>query len=230
MPQLKRWVVVVVAAAHEGKGIGGRLMREMFDRVDPGVEQYVSVIDELDERSRAVVEHLGFEVYEHGIALHFDLADLPAPRDVEGVTFEWCPDLDPPDGDALHAMLDVAETSPERASGLFLDAVTIRSFVGPGEQSVGWIARADGAPIALGHGSVDGEAFGITYLCVHPGHRGRGVALALKERMHASAAELGAKHLFTTNEEANAPIRRLNARLGYQRAYGDLRVRRAVDA
>jgi GNAT superfamily N-acetyltransferase len=228
MPPLNRWVMVVVAAGHEDRGLGGRLAREMFEHVDPEAKAYVSLVDDEDERSRDVAEHLGFEVYEHGIALSFGLTELPRPREVDGVEFEWSPDLDPPDTDALHAMLDLAETNPERATGLFLDAATLRSFVGPGEQPVGWIARVDGEPIALAHGSVHGEDFGITYLCVHPDHRGRGVALGLKERLHASAAELGARRLFTTNEAANAAIRGLNERLGYERVFGELRLRRAV--
>jgi GNAT superfamily N-acetyltransferase len=230
MPPANRWSMVVVAEPHEGRGIGGRLLRELLTDVDPTAERLRSVVGDDDERSLAVAEHWGYAAYEHGICSRLDFHDLPEPREIEGVTFEWSPELHVEDPDALLAMLDVAETNPERASGLFLTPETLRSFITPVETAVAWVARADGRPIGLGHGAVDGEDFGITYLCVDPAQRGRGVALALKERLHASAAALGATHLFTTNEEANTQIRTLNAKLGYQRIFGDYRISRPVDS
>lgn len=228
MPSANRSSMVVVAAAHEGRGIGGRLLRGLLTHVDPTAAALRSFVSDDDPRSLAVVEHWGCAVYEHGICSRLDFHDLPEPRGIEGVTFEWSPELEVDDPDALLAMLDVAQTNPERASGMLLTTEMLRGFVTPVETPVAWVARADGHPIGLGHGAVDGDDFGITFLCVDPAHRGLGVALGLKERLHASAARLGATHLFTTNEEGNLAIRTLNAKLGYQRIFGDYRVTRPV--
>jgi GNAT superfamily N-acetyltransferase len=55
--------------------------------------------------------------------------------------------------------------------------------------------------------------------------RGRGVAGALKRAQIAWAKEEGFERLMTQNEVRNAPIRRLNARLGYRPAPGYVMMR-----
>jgi GNAT superfamily N-acetyltransferase len=47
--------------------------------------------------------------------------------------------------------------------------------------------------------------------------RGRGVALALKQAQIAAARDAGWKYLRTLNDLGNAPMRRVNETLGYQR-------------
>ena len=47
--------------------------------------------------------------------------------------------------------------------------------------------------------------------------RGRGVALALKQAQIAAARDAGLKTLRTTNDLGNAPMRRVNEKLGYER-------------
>jgi GNAT superfamily N-acetyltransferase len=49
--------------------------------------------------------------------------------------------------------------------------------------------------------------------------RGRGVALALKQAQIAAAKEAGLKVLRTTNDLGNAPMRRVNEKLGYERKF-----------
>jgi L-amino acid N-acyltransferase YncA len=49
--------------------------------------------------------------------------------------------------------------------------------------------------------------------------RGRGVALALKQAQIAAAKEAGWKFLRTMNDLGNAPMRRVNEKLGYERRY-----------
>jgi GNAT superfamily N-acetyltransferase len=46
--------------------------------------------------------------------------------------------------------------------------------------------------------------------------RGRGIATALKSQSLARAAELGVTIVITDNEELNAPMLAVNAKLGYQ--------------
>jgi hypothetical protein len=50
--------------------------------------------------------------------------------------------------------------------------------------------------------------------------RGRGIALALKEAQIAGAKAAGWKRLRTQNDLANAPMRRVNEKLGYERIGG----------
>jgi L-amino acid N-acyltransferase YncA len=47
--------------------------------------------------------------------------------------------------------------------------------------------------------------------------RGRGIALALKQAQIAGAKEAGWRYLRTQNDLANAPMRRVNEKLGYER-------------
>jgi L-amino acid N-acyltransferase YncA len=49
--------------------------------------------------------------------------------------------------------------------------------------------------------------------------RGRGIALALKQAQIAAAKEAGLKVLRTTNDLGNAPMRRVNEKLGYERKF-----------
>jgi GNAT superfamily N-acetyltransferase len=49
--------------------------------------------------------------------------------------------------------------------------------------------------------------------------RGRGIALALKQAQIAAAQRAGLRYLRTQNDLGNAPMRRVNERLGYERRY-----------
>jgi RimJ/RimL family protein N-acetyltransferase len=49
--------------------------------------------------------------------------------------------------------------------------------------------------------------------------RGRGIALALKQAQIAAARDAGIRYLRTQNDLANAPMRRVNEKLGYRKRY-----------
>ena len=85
-----------------------------------------------------------------------------------------------------------------------------------------------GDPVGLVHGYTNGEQLLISLLCVDPAFRGRGIALGLKERLHRTGRRLGATHVLTGNEDTNTPVRTLNARLGYRRLHGEVRVQRPL--
>ena len=119
---------------------------------------------------------MGYQPYELCHVSRFDLQDLPAPRVLSGVVFEPCPGLRFPDEGAVTAMLDRAETNPERAHGIFVNLPMLRSFAAPGEP-VGFLARVAGDPVGLVHGYTNGEQLLISLLCVDPAFRGRGVPL-----------------------------------------------------
>jgi hypothetical protein len=50
----------------------------------------------------------------------------------------------------------------------------------------------------------------------------------MKQHLHLDARAAGATWLITTNEERNVAIRSLNARLGYQPMYGEVRLERPI--
>ena len=79
-----------------------------------------------------------------------------------------------------------------------------------GEEVVGFAKLSLTAPTAAGHAMT----------AVKRAWRGRGIAGALKETEINWALANGYTELHTSNEERNAPINRLNARLGYRPGIG----------
>jgi GNAT superfamily N-acetyltransferase len=79
-----------------------------------------------------------------------------------------------------------------------------------GEEVVGLAKLSLTAPTAAGHSMTE----------VRRAWRGRGIAGALKATEINWALAHGYTELHTSNEERNAPIQRLNARLGYRPGIG----------
>jgi GNAT superfamily N-acetyltransferase len=79
-----------------------------------------------------------------------------------------------------------------------------------GEEVVGFAKLSLTAPTAAGH----------SMTAVKRAWRGRGIARALKAAEINWALANGYTELHTSNEERNAPINRLNARLGYRTGIG----------
>lgn len=79
-----------------------------------------------------------------------------------------------------------------------------------GEEVVGYAKLSLTAPAAAGHAMT----------AVRRAWRGRGIARALKAAEINWALANGYTELHTSNEERNAPIKRLNARLGYRPGIG----------
>jgi mycothiol synthase len=119
---------------------------------------------------------------------------------------------------------------------------------GPEPQTSGpferWIAGNLEGPCALPAGSfvalVDGEVVGHAGLAALPARphsaenlftgvrrawRGRGIAIALKQAQIAWARDAGYEWIQTTNDEPNAAMRAVNAKLGYEPVMGSIIVR-----
>ncbi len=195
LPPGRRGMRVFVRRDAEGHGLGGRIHADLRAAVDPGAEQ-------------------------HSVTSRADLTALEEPATPSGVTVEPCPLLRFGDADAVERMLAVSQTNPEAAHGLVMTLATLAGFVFPREVPVGALTRVDGRPAAISHGGLAEGILHLTYTGVDPAHRGRGLARVTKEHVHWYAAQQGATHSHTDNEEHNAGIRRVNERLGYQPAYG----------
>ena len=161
-----------------------------------------------------------------GVADSPDRADPPLALDPRTVTRRCPPDgeLVPSRGPgrpapALRLDLEVSETSRTRST------TASRSRTG----GTFWRSPpidADASLVAL----VGGELAGLTMirvdgpsgraqndLCgVRRTHRGKGLAVLLKSQSLRRAAELGATIALTDNDETNAPMLAVNARLGYR--------------
>lgn len=218
---------VIVSAEDEGRGLGGRLHSRIRRDLPNQVSVLRGMVFDTDRRALDVVGHWGYQQYELCHVSRLDLADVPPQPTAPDLAFEACPDLRFADEDAVLAMLDLAETNPERAHGLFVTPAMMRSFA-HGGTPVGFLARIGGVPVGLVHGSVSGDRMLISYLCVDPSFRGRGIALSLKTRLHDEGRRLGATHVITGNEHANVAVRGLNTRLGYRRLHGEVRVQQQL--
>ena len=85
-----------------------------------------------------------------------------------------------------------------------------------------WIALRDDLPLAMSYlkfPPVRGRIW-TGYTCTDPGHRGRGIARAVKLQTLAQAFELGVPMVFTDNDSENAPMLHINETLGYRRRPG----------
>lgn len=207
---------VIVAAEHEGTGIGTALFAALRDRLPPGTRVLRTSAYDDDPRSLAVARHWGFQVRTHSINARLPLTDLPEPAPPPDVTLESSGTLTFDDEPAVDAMLVRSQTNPEaRAGGRFDGTAVLRSMVAPQETVVGVLARVDGAPAAIVYGGILDGLLYVVYTGVDPAHRGRGLARLAKQRAHLDARAAGATAAYTNNEERNAGIRRVNAELGY---------------
>jgi len=78
------------------------------------------------------------------------------------------------------------------------------------------VAMRDGRVVGVSITIIDPEGVAYTaYTGVDRAERGKGLALAMKLTILARLKERGVKLFGTTNDEANAPMRGINAKLGY---------------
>jgi len=221
------WGFIGVLPEARRQGIGERLLREISDAARASGKSGLHMACN-EDRSEGIefLVHRGFTELERSKSTKLDLAGVPVPivESPPGIAFTTLaarPDLvvgvhevaleafdDIPGGDEPMAVGDLAEF---RARDVDRAAIPKDAFF-----------------VAL---DADGRVVGYASLMLLPGsttrayhdmtavlraHRGRGVARALKLATIAWAIEHGLAVLETGNDEANAPMRALNARLGYQ--------------
>jgi GNAT superfamily N-acetyltransferase len=224
------WAIlhVIVAAAHEGQGVGTALRAELTALLPDSARVLASRVDDLEERSLAVAQHWGYRVEQHGIISELALVDLPQPVLPPGVTVEDAATLTFPDEEAVDAMLVDSQTNPEAVQdGIISRLSDTRVELAAADRPFAVLARVDGIPAAIITGEVKDEILLIHYTGVGQAFRGRGLAFLLKQEAHLRAAAAGATRSYTTNEATNAGIRHVNAKLGYRIVTGDYRIRRS---
>jgi len=93
------------------------------------------------------------------------------------------------------------------------------------------VAMRDGRPIGISITTINPAGIAYTvYTGVERAERGKGLALAMKVSILKTLKSRGVNQLGTTNDEANAPMRGINARLGYASAPPTIEVEKAFAA
>jgi len=208
-------VVPRVLPGHRRRGVGTALLDRLVEHV-AGLDVAVLRAGADDEGSLAFARRFGFEEVNREVEQTFridgPIAVAPAPEGIEVVTAQDRPGLWEAafDGLGLEALADFAVDTP-------LD-------VTPERWATSWLV--DPMFLALHDGQVVGCAGlgrdpdqparaenGLT--AVRRAWRGRGLAVHLKLRALAWAADHGIDEVYTWTQDGNAAMRALNTRLGY---------------
>ena len=217
-------VFVTVPAGRRRRGAGSALYGALSDWArERGLATLVAVVADNDPDSLAFAQKRGFveERREKGVSL--DLTAVEAPR------------VEPPAGVEIVAWAE----RPELARGIYevsveaspdvpgyedekhepFDAWLAHDMQGPGDKpEATFVAVAGDEVVGYAKFSLSSTSRTSAYhdlTAVKRAWRGRGVGRALKAAQIGWAKANGYERLRTTNDERNAPIRRLNAEFGY---------------
>jgi GNAT superfamily N-acetyltransferase len=231
------WASIIVRPESRRHGVGEALLIALSRiAVEAGKVGLQGRVSTARPESVAFLEHRGFSEYERSRMVRLDLAGLTPPTPVI------------PDGIGL---TDLARR-PDLVAGVHAVALEAFDDIPGGEEpmAAGDLAEfrardverpgipQDGFQVAVDAST--GEVIGYASLMFVPGsttvawhdmtavrraYRGHGVARALKDATIAWAIEHGLEALETGNDEDNAPMRAVNARLGYRPLPDELAMR-----
>ena len=228
-PDFERWwVTVLVREAHRRQGIGSALLvagsRAARAVGKTGLQTSVS---ERHADGLAFLEHRGFVEFDRYRMVELDVASMhkPAigqPVGVDITTLAARPDL----VTGVHAVAELAfpdiPHADEPMQAGTLEEFRKRDVDRPGMPPDAFYVALDASTgDVIGYASlmrIPGrpDAAWHDMTAVAPAHRGRGVATALKRATIAWAIDAGMRVLETGNDVENAPMRAVNASLGYR--------------
>ncbi|MET8253537.1 GNAT family N-acetyltransferase [Micromonospora sp. NPDC005197] len=201
---------------HRRRGIGTALLTAATDHLRPlGVRRV---------RTMAAADSLPF-ARRHGFTPSrevrysaLDLTPPPAlPEPPPGVRLRPIAELDP------HLLYEAnVAAAVDEPGDVPVDAVTFESWQYDVWDNLGLdktastAAEVDGEVAAFSLVKRDGERMWSDYTCSVPTYRGRGLARLAKTAALHQAAEAGVRVAYTSNDESNAPMLAINARLGYR--------------
>jgi GNAT superfamily N-acetyltransferase len=228
------FVLLTVLPDRRHRGAGGALYRAISDwGRENGLEALDAVVHEDDPDSIAFAERRGFVEVERNSLLVLELADYePAavapPAGIEITTWAERPEL-------ARGIYDVACQAYADVPGRGRDQLEpFEHWLEHDMQGSG--DRPDATFVALDGDDVVGYAK-LSFMSAQPDvafhdmtgvrrdWRGRGVAGALKRAQIPWAQAAGFARMQTQNEARNEPIRRINERLGYREAPGEVVLR-----
>ncbi|MFJ6166125.1 GNAT family N-acetyltransferase [Micromonospora orduensis] len=201
---------------HRRHGIGTALLAAATGHLTPLGVRRVRAWAQPD--SLPFARHHGFESSREVRYSALDLDPAPAfPTPPEGVRLRPIADVDP---HLLYAA-DVASAVDEPGD-VPVDAVSYQSWQSDVwdnlglDKSASTVVEVDGAVAAFSLVKRDGDRMWSDYTASVPTYRGRGLARLAKTAALSRAAADGVRVAYTSNDEANAPMLAINARLGYR--------------
>jgi mycothiol synthase len=226
--QSSLYAMARVLPEQRGQGFGTRIYEGLSEHARGlGRESMWGRVREDDAGSRAFVRNRGFREAgrEYEVVLDTALADTPAepPDGIELVSLAERPDLEP----AVHEVdCEVAADVPRPEGDDFEPQPFARwreqYLEGPGAVPEAMIAALAGDEVVGYTGLRRRGAAAPTaenqLTAVRRPWRRRGIATALKREQVARARAAWIEQIFTTNDETNAGMRGVNARLGYRPA------------
>lgn len=222
------WLGIWVLAGARGRGAGQAMYEACSDVArEAGKTGFQTELSEVHADGLRFLANRGFTVTDRNKMVRLDLAGLapPEPAPPPGITLVSLADR--PDLVAgVHAVaVDAFPDIPSDEEPV--DAADFDAFVARDVDRVG-IPR-DGFVVALDDATGEVAAYASMMLdagdptiafhdmtAVRRAYRGRGIAAALKRATIAWAVHNGLTALDTGNDEHNAPMRAVNARLGYR--------------
>ena len=228
-PDFERgWVTVLVREAHRRQGIGSALLVAGSRAARAvGKTGFQTSVSERHADGLAFLEHRGFVEFDRYRMVELDVASMhkPAigqPVGVEITTLAARPDL----VTSVHAVAELAfpdiPHADEPMQAGTLEEFRKRDVDRPGMPPDAFYVALDAATgDVIGYASlmrIPGrpDAAWHDMTAVSPTHRGRGIATALKRATIVWAIEAGMRVLETGNDVENAPMRAVNASLGYR--------------
>jgi GNAT superfamily N-acetyltransferase len=221
------WLGIDVLPDHRRQGIGSALLAAVSAHArEMGKTGLETSLSEIRTDGLAFLGHRGFEEIERAKSVRLELTGLAAPEvrapdGIELTTLAARPDL----VTGVHAVAELAfpdiPSADEPMVAGSLEEFRKRDVDRPGIPPDAFMVALDAAT---------GETVGYASLlympgrtdiawhdmtAVRPSHRGRGIAIALKQATIRWAIEAGLTALDTGNDVENAPMRAVNARLGY---------------
>jgi mycothiol synthase len=226
--QSSLYAMVRVLPNHRGQGVGGQILAALSEHARRlGCDALWGRIREDDTESRRFARNRGFREAgrEYEVVLDTAAADVsaPPPEGIELVSLADRPEL----AEAVHDLDCEVSADVPRPEGDDFEANTFprwheQYLEGPGAVPEALIAALAGDEV-VGYtglrrrGSTSPIAENML-TAVRRRWRRRGIATALKREQIARARAAGIEQIFTTNDESNAGMRGVNARLGYRPA------------
>jgi GNAT superfamily N-acetyltransferase len=221
------WADVGVVGHARRRGIGTALLAACSAHARAaGKVALVCPASEARPEGLAFLEHHGFAVIERAKQVRLELAGLGPPEATPPPGIRLTSLAERPDlADELHAIAvaafpDIPGDEPMHAGTP--DEFRARDIERPGIDPAGIVVAlddADGRVVGYATIMLENGRPGVAFhdmTAVHPAYRGRGIATALKRATIAWAIRTGLTALETDNDEANAPMREVNRRLGYR--------------
>jgi L-amino acid N-acyltransferase YncA len=216
------YLTIRVPAEHRRQGVGTALHRRASEHAAQlGKSRFYAVVRHDDKDSLGYYTLRGFTEIGRMQDVALDLTQATTDRAA-------------PEG------IEIVPLAPEHDRGAYAVALEVEADIPSGEPMVSgsfeqWQTRHLGpllsrglSLVALERGTVVGYALVGRFTddtCQHwmtgvaRSARGRGIGLALKQSQIAAAKVAGLRYLRAQNDLANAPMRRINEKLGYERRF-----------